>query len=111
MLSGAGDGNDLCAKLLFSIYTGMKVCDVDEDNSLLSMTTSQDGIPPPDPLRVDWPKVIYARLIHTCVGFCHGKRLTHGIIFVSGPCVDQPPGQFVHPRADRSVALGPALRV
>lgn len=31
--------------------------DVDEDNSLLSMTPSQDGIPPPDPLRVDWPKV------------------------------------------------------
>lgn len=41
--------------LLFS--AGMKVCDVDEDNSLLSLTTSQDGIPPPDPLRVDWPKV------------------------------------------------------
>lgn len=38
---------------------GIKVCDVDEDNSLLSMTPSQDGIPPPDPLRVDWPKVIY----------------------------------------------------
>lgn len=36
----------------------MKLCDVDEDNSLLSMTQSQDGIPPPDPLRVDWPKVI-----------------------------------------------------
>lgn len=35
----------------------MKLCDVDEDNSLLSMTQSQDGIPPPDPLRVDWPKV------------------------------------------------------
>lgn len=38
---------------------GMKVCDVDEDNSLLSMTASQDGIPPPDPLRMDWPKVIH----------------------------------------------------
>lgn len=37
----------------------MKLCDVDEDNSLLSMTTSQDGLPPPDPLRVDWPKVIH----------------------------------------------------
>lgn len=37
----------------------MKVCDVDEDNSLLSMTASQDGLPPPDPLRVDWPKVIH----------------------------------------------------
>lgn len=36
----------------------MKLCDVDEENSLLSMTPSQDGIPPPDPLRVDWPKVI-----------------------------------------------------
>lgn len=35
----------------------MKLCDIDEDNSLLSMTPSQDGIPPPDPLRVDWPKV------------------------------------------------------
>lgn len=37
----------------------MKLCDVDEDNSLLSMTQSQDGIPPPDPLRVDWPKVFH----------------------------------------------------
>lgn len=36
----------------------MKLCDVDEDNSLLSMTTSHDGLPPPDPLRLDWPKVI-----------------------------------------------------
>ncbi|XP_068604555.1 chromodomain-helicase-DNA-binding protein 8 [Brachionichthys hirsutus] len=34
----------------------MKLCDVDEDNSLLSTTLSQDGAPPPDPLRVDWPK-------------------------------------------------------
>lgn len=65
MLSGAEDENDLCAKLLFSIYTGMKVCDVDEDNSLLSMTMSQDGIPPPDPLRVDWPKVIYLYMCET----------------------------------------------
>ncbi len=39
----------------------MKLCDVDEDNSLLSMTPSQDGIPPPDPLRVDWPKVIHVQ--------------------------------------------------
>lgn len=37
----------------------MKLCDVDEDNSLLSMTTSHDGLPPPDPLRLDWPKVIH----------------------------------------------------
>lgn len=35
----------------------MKACDVDEENSLLSMALSQDGIPPPDPVRVDWPKV------------------------------------------------------
>uniref|UniRef100_A0AAX7T9T2 DNA helicase n=1 Tax=Astatotilapia calliptera TaxID=8154 RepID=A0AAX7T9T2_ASTCA len=56
------------SELLFSIYTGMKVCDVDEDNSLLSMTTSQDGIPPPDPLRVDWPKdrVLINRLDSLC---------------------------------------------
>lgn len=39
----------------------MKLCDGDEDNSLLSMTPSQDGIPPPDPLRVDWPKVTYVQ--------------------------------------------------
>ncbi|XP_026229672.1 chromodomain-helicase-DNA-binding protein 8 isoform X3 [Anabas testudineus] len=47
---------------------GMKVCDVDEDNSLLSMTPSQDGIPPPDPLRVDWPKdrVLINRLDSLC---------------------------------------------
>lgn len=45
-----------CFPLFF--LAGMKLCDVDEDNSLLSMTPSQDGIPPPDPLRVDWPKVI-----------------------------------------------------
>lgn len=38
------------------------MCDVDEDNSLLSMTPSQDGIPPPDPLRVDWPKVVSIKL-------------------------------------------------
>lgn len=37
----------------------MKLCDVDEDSSLLSLNQSQDGIPPPDPLRLDWPKVIY----------------------------------------------------
>ncbi len=41
----------------FSFKGAMKLCDVDEDNSLLSMSQSQDGIPPPDPLRVDWPKV------------------------------------------------------
>lgn len=35
----------------------MKVGDVDEENSLLSMTPSQDSILPPEPIRVDWPKV------------------------------------------------------
>lgn len=50
--------NQLKYYLLFIIFlAGMKLCDMDEDNSLLSMTPSQDGIPPPDPLRVDWPKV------------------------------------------------------
>lgn len=44
--------------LLFFLSGGIKVRDVDEDNSLLSMTPSQDSIPPPDPIRVDWPKVI-----------------------------------------------------
>lgn len=37
----------------------MKVCDGDEENSMLSLT--QDGAPPEtvnDPLRVDWPKVM-----------------------------------------------------
>lgn len=37
----------------------MKVCDGDEENSMLSLT--QDGAPPEtvsDPLRVDWPKVL-----------------------------------------------------
>ncbi|XP_053293386.1 chromodomain-helicase-DNA-binding protein 8 isoform X2 [Pleuronectes platessa] len=45
-----------------------KVRDGDEDNSLLSMTTSQDGLPPPDPLRVDWPKdrVLINRLDNLC---------------------------------------------
>lgn len=46
-----------CYLLFIVILAGMKLCDMDEDNSLLSMTPSQDGIPPPDPLRVDWPKV------------------------------------------------------
>ncbi|TKS80274.1 Chromodomain-helicase-DNA-binding protein 8 [Collichthys lucidus] len=47
---------------------GMKLCDVDEDNSLLSMTTSHDGLPPPDPLRLDWPKdrVLINRLDSLC---------------------------------------------
>lgn len=46
----------------------MKLCDGDEENSLLSMTPSQDGIPPPDPIRVDWPKdrVLINRLDSLC---------------------------------------------
>ncbi|XP_028986512.1 chromodomain-helicase-DNA-binding protein 8 isoform X3 [Betta splendens] len=46
----------------------IKVHDVDEDNSLLSMTPSQDCIPPPDPLRVDWPKdrILINRLESLC---------------------------------------------
>ncbi|XP_023140289.2 chromodomain-helicase-DNA-binding protein 8 isoform X4 [Amphiprion ocellaris] len=53
----------------------MKVCDVDEDNSLLSMTPSQDGIPPPDPLRVDWPKdrVLINRLDNLCTLMLTGQ--------------------------------------
>lgn len=45
--------------LFFSFDTAMKVCDGDEENSMLSLT--QDGAPPEaasDPLRVDWPKVM-----------------------------------------------------
>ncbi|XP_056247354.1 chromodomain-helicase-DNA-binding protein 8 isoform X2 [Seriola aureovittata] len=54
---------------------GMKVCDVDEDNSLLSMTPSQDGVPPPDPLRVDWPKdrVLINRLDSLCTLVLSGQ--------------------------------------
>ncbi|KAM3604435.1 uncharacterized protein V6R79_011007 [Siganus canaliculatus] len=54
---------------------GMKLCDVDEDNSLLSITTSQDGIPPPDPLRVDWPKdrVLINRLDNLCTLVLSGQ--------------------------------------
>lgn len=44
---------------------------VDEDNSLLSMTQSQDGLPPPDPLRLDWPKVI-------CPGLIENPDESHG---------------------------------
>ncbi|XP_034411870.1 chromodomain-helicase-DNA-binding protein 8 isoform X2 [Cyclopterus lumpus] len=54
---------------------GMKLCDVDEENSLLSMTPSQDGIPPPDPLRVDWPKdrVLINRLDSLCTLMLTGQ--------------------------------------
>ncbi|KAM4551021.1 chromodomain-helicase-DNA-binding protein 8 isoform 2-T2 [Odontesthes bonariensis] len=54
---------------------GMKVGDGDEDNSLLSTTLSQDGIPPPDPLRVDWPKdrVLINRLDNICTLVLSGQ--------------------------------------
>ncbi|XP_054479542.1 chromodomain-helicase-DNA-binding protein 8 isoform X2 [Anoplopoma fimbria] len=54
---------------------GMKLCDVDEENSLLSMTLSQEGIPPPDPLRVDWPKdrVLINRLDNMCTLILSGQ--------------------------------------
>lgn len=59
----------------FSVLAGIKLCDVDEDNSLLSMTPSQDGIPPPDPLRVDWPKdrVLINRLDSLCTLILTGQ--------------------------------------
>ncbi|XP_012690756.2 chromodomain-helicase-DNA-binding protein 8 isoform X2 [Clupea harengus] len=49
----------------------MKVCDGDEENSMLSLTASQDGAPPEtvnDPLRLDWPKdrVLINRLDSLC---------------------------------------------
>lgn len=39
-------------------YKSVFVCFMDVDNGLIPMMPSQDGIPPPDPLRLDWPKVI-----------------------------------------------------
>ncbi|MEQ2163856.1 hypothetical protein GOODEAATRI_000349 [Goodea atripinnis] len=46
----------------------MKVGNVDEENSLLSMTPSQDSILPPEPIRLDWPKdrVLINRLDNLC---------------------------------------------
>lgn len=38
-------------KLMFFVFP-------DVDNGLIPMMPSQDGIPPPDPLRLEWPKVI-----------------------------------------------------
>lgn len=40
----------------------LKICDADEENSTHSFTQSQDDVPPEtlsDPLRVDWPKVLF----------------------------------------------------
>ncbi|ROL55185.1 Chromodomain-helicase-DNA-binding protein 8 [Anabarilius grahami] len=49
----------------------LKMCDGDEDNSILSFTPSQEGTQPEsltDPLRVDWPKdrVLINRLDNLC---------------------------------------------
>ncbi|TRY56235.1 hypothetical protein DNTS_028552 [Danionella cerebrum] len=49
----------------------VKMCDGDEENSLLSLTPSQEGVPPEsltDPLRVDWPKdrVLINRIENLC---------------------------------------------
>lgn len=42
------------------------LCFMDVDNGLIPMMPSQDGIPPPDPLRLDWPKVIKCFLFVVC---------------------------------------------
>ncbi|XP_057189568.1 chromodomain-helicase-DNA-binding protein 8 isoform X2 [Triplophysa rosa] len=49
----------------------LKMCDGDEENSILSLTPSQDGAPQEsltDPLRVDWPKdrVLINRIDNLC---------------------------------------------
>ncbi|KAA8587477.1 hypothetical protein FQN60_016339 [Etheostoma spectabile] len=66
--SGRSGSSDESAESEEEVDRGMKLCDVDEENSLLSMTQSQDGILPPDPLRVDWPKdrVLINRLDSLC---------------------------------------------
>lgn len=43
------------------------LCFVGVDNGLIPMMTSQDGIPPPDPLRLDWPKVTKNILLMMCL--------------------------------------------
>lgn len=40
---------------------------MDLDNGLIPMMPSQDGIPPPDPLRLDWPKVVKNILLIACL--------------------------------------------
>lgn len=42
------------------------VCFVGVDNGLIPMMPSQDGVPPPDPLRLDWPKVTKNILVIMC---------------------------------------------
>ncbi|XP_023688336.2 chromodomain-helicase-DNA-binding protein 8 isoform X1 [Paramormyrops kingsleyae] len=55
-----------------------KLCDIDEENSVLSMTPSQDGIPADtlaDALRADWPKdrVLINRLDSICATVLTGR--------------------------------------
>uniref|UniRef100_A0A8C2BS82 Chromodomain helicase DNA binding protein 8 n=1 Tax=Cyprinus carpio TaxID=7962 RepID=A0A8C2BS82_CYPCA len=61
---GEENDSDLLAAVL-------KMCDGDEENSILSLTPSQEGAPPEsltDPLRVDWPKdrVLINRIDNLC---------------------------------------------
>ncbi|XP_034411872.1 chromodomain-helicase-DNA-binding protein 8 isoform X4 [Cyclopterus lumpus] len=73
--SGRSGSSDESGESEEEVERGMKLCDVDEENSLLSMTPSQDGIPPPDPLRVDWPKdrVLINRLDSLCTLMLTGQ--------------------------------------
>uniref|UniRef100_A0A672R3Y0 Chromodomain-helicase-DNA-binding protein 8 n=1 Tax=Sinocyclocheilus grahami TaxID=75366 RepID=A0A672R3Y0_SINGR len=53
------------------LAAALKMCDGDEENSILSLTPSQEGAPPEsltDPLRVDWPKdrVLINRIDNLC---------------------------------------------
>uniref|UniRef100_A0A8C1SQW9 Chromodomain helicase DNA binding protein 8 n=1 Tax=Cyprinus carpio TaxID=7962 RepID=A0A8C1SQW9_CYPCA len=53
------------------LAAALKMCDGDEENSILSFTPSQEGAPPEsltDPLRVDWPKdrVLINRISNLC---------------------------------------------
>uniref|UniRef100_H3CR68 Chromodomain-helicase-DNA-binding protein 8 n=1 Tax=Tetraodon nigroviridis TaxID=99883 RepID=H3CR68_TETNG len=51
------------------------MCFLDVDNGLIPMMPSQDGIPPPDPLRLDWPKdrVLINRLDSLCTLVVSGQ--------------------------------------
>uniref|UniRef100_A0A671S3A2 Chromodomain-helicase-DNA-binding protein 8-like n=1 Tax=Sinocyclocheilus anshuiensis TaxID=1608454 RepID=A0A671S3A2_9TELE len=58
--------------LLHLNHVPLKMCDGDEENSMLSFTPSQEGDPPEsltDPLRVDWPKdrVLINRIDNLCL--------------------------------------------
>lgn len=94
------------------------VCFVGVDNGLIPMMPSQDGIPPPDPLRLDWPKVTKNILLIIFLNFfifdlfCQRVNLMCNLLTsTSGPGVDQPSGQFVHAGGEWSVALGAPLHV